>query len=57
MERRKFISKGLAAGVIIPATYATLLNSEAQGSKTTENKKKKYQTDYVFIEHSVEGRP
>lgn len=57
MERRKFISKGLAAGAIIPASYSTLLNSEAQASETTEDKKKKIQTEDVFIERSAEGRP
>jgi LmbE family N-acetylglucosaminyl deacetylase len=57
MERRKFISKGLAAGAIIPATYASLLNSEAQASEKTEDKQKKIQTEEVFIERSAEGRP
>lgn len=33
MERRKFIYKGIAAGAIIPAAYATLLSKEAQASK------------------------
>lgn len=57
MERRKFISKGLAAGAIIPATYATLLGSEAQASEKHEDKKKKAQNEDVFIERNVEGRP
>jgi hypothetical protein len=29
MERRKFISKGIAAGAILPATYAALVGTEA----------------------------
>ena len=38
MERRNFISKGLAAGAIIPAAYATLISNEAQASEKLENR-------------------
>lgn len=57
MERRKFISKGLAAGTIIPAAYAGLLSSEAEAAEKTKDKKTIGELDDVIIERSVEGRP
>lgn len=61
MERRKFISKGIAAGAILPAAYATMLSPEAHASDKTEQKEnnadKAAQNDDVFIERSVSGRP
>jgi LmbE family N-acetylglucosaminyl deacetylase len=58
MERRKFITKGIAAGAIIPAAYATLLSTEAQASEKTEKfRNEAATTDDIIIERSVEGRP
>lgn len=58
MERRKFITKGIAAGAIIPAAYAALLSTEAQASEKTENSNNEAATaDDIFIERNVEGRP
>lgn len=61
MERRKFISKGIAAGVILPATYATLLGTGAYASgksvKVENSAVKAAESDDVFIERSVAGRP
>jgi len=61
MERRKFISKGLAAGAIIPATYATLLASEVKAeesiAKTEAEANKMAEDDGIVIERSVSGRP
>ena len=61
MERRKFISKGLAAGAIIPATYATLLASEVKAeesiAKTEAEANKIAEDDGIIIERSVSGRP
>ncbi|MFZ4102146.1 MAG: hypothetical protein ACOYKR_09325, partial [Sphingobacterium thalpophilum] len=61
MERRKFISKGLAAGAIIPATYATLLSSEVKAeesiAKTETEANKMAEDDGIIIERSVSGRP
>ncbi|MFA5244716.1 MAG: PIG-L family deacetylase [Pedobacter sp.] len=61
MERRKFISKGLAAGAILPATYATLLSPDAQAaennSKSEAEANKMAKEDGIIIERSVSGRP
>ena len=58
MERRNFISKGLAAGAIIPAAYATLISNEAQASEKIENSKNEaIAVDDIFIERSLNGRP
>ena len=58
MERRNFISKGLAAGAIIPAAYATLISNEAQASEKIENSKNEaIAVDDIFIERSLKGRP
>ena len=58
MQRRKFISKGLAAGAIIPATYATLLSTEAQASEKIDKINNEAAiADDIIIERSLEGRP
>ena len=58
MERRNFISKGLAAGAIIPAAYATLISNEAQASEKIENRQNEaVAVDDIFIEKSLKGRP
>ncbi len=61
MERRKFISKGIAAGALIPAAYATLLSTEANAadkSEITQNSSDKAaEKDGIFIERAVSGRP
>ena len=58
MERRKFIYKGIAAGAIIPAAYATLLSKEAQASEKIENRQNEaVVADDIFIEKSLKGRP
>ena len=58
MERRNFISKGLAAGAIIPAAYVTLISNEAQASEKIENRQNEaVAVDDIFIEKSLKGRP
>jgi LmbE family N-acetylglucosaminyl deacetylase len=54
MERRKFISKNLAMGALVPAAYASM-------SFTNPHKDNKWSSiegdDDVFIEHPAVGRP
>ncbi|MES3016656.1 MAG: PIG-L family deacetylase [Bacteroidota bacterium] len=60
MERRKFITKGIVAGAVLPAAYAMMspealaseggINENAGGSIPPEN-------DPVVIERSVSGKP
>ena len=61
MERRKFISKGIAAGAILPAAYATLVSTEAYASDNSElveiGTKKAAVNNDIFIERGATGRP
>ena len=61
MERRKFISKGIAAGAILPAAYATLVATEAYASDKPEvveiGTDQAAVNDDIFIERGATGRP
>lgn len=57
MERRKFISKGIAAGAVLPVAYASLLSNGAQASEKTEDIHAPTLADDIFVERSVAGRP
>ena len=60
MERRKFISKSLVAGALIPASY-TLLNAEVQAAEAKTKSEEEFtqmaENDGIFIERSASGRP
>jgi LmbE family N-acetylglucosaminyl deacetylase len=58
MERRKFISKGIAAGAILPATYASLVGSSANASPSESiNNMRLPEDEELVIERPVAGRP
>jgi hypothetical protein len=60
MERRKFITKGIAAGAILPAAYS-LMGQEAIASENGINGKNisrfPPENDPVVIERPVPGQP
>lgn len=57
MERRKFLSKGIAASAILPAAYAGLIGNEVQASEKKEGIHAMSLADDIFIEKNVAGRP
>jgi len=61
MERRKFISKGVIAGAVLPGVYGSLSNAATPSSATTKADQtavpNSIQRDDVVIERPVSGRP
>lgn len=59
MERRKFISKGVIAGAVLPSVYGSLSNSSqgSAASKPNPPVSAGTQKDQVVIERPVSGRP
>src|ERR1035437_4521215 len=59
MERRKFISKGMVAGAILPVAYASLVSSDyaSTGSDKTGTTMSPPDNEDIIIERPLEGRP
>jgi len=60
MERRRFITKGIAAGAIIPAAYSIIgqsANATPIGVNDNETIPSPPENDPVVIERSVSGKP
>jgi len=57
MERRKFISKSMVAGAILPAAYASLVSPAYASARDEINDMKIPEDEDFVIERPVEGRP
>ena len=53
MERRKFISKNIALGAVIPAAYGSMAFSEQKSDRSDSV----YNQDEVVVEKLLEGKP